>query len=81
MVFERNRKWEQQLRKSIQKDFGSVGVRKFSNVSLCYGPLYGATFEGGFKFTSVCIVIAIIAAVSAIVLFVLDKRLSKLVED
>lgn len=56
------------------------GIATFIS-SLCYGPLYGATFEGGFKFTSVCIVIAIIAAVSAIVLFVLDKRLSKLVED
>ena len=56
------------------------GIATFIS-ALCYGPLYGATFEGGFKFTSVCIVIAIIAAVSAIVLFVLDKRLSKLVED
>lgn len=56
------------------------GIATFIS-SLCYGPLYGATFEGGFKFTGVCIVIAIIAAVSAIILFVLDKRLSKLVED
>lgn len=56
------------------------GIATFIS-SLCYGPLFGATFEGGFKFTSVCIGIAIIAAVSAIVLFVLDKRLSRLVED
>lgn len=49
--------------------------------SLCYGPLYGLTFEGGFKFSSVCISIAIVAVVSAVILFLLDKKLSKLVED
>ena len=49
--------------------------------SLCYGPLYGVTFDGGFKFTSVCYVIAAIAIVSMIVLIILSKRLEKLVED
>lgn len=56
------------------------GIATFIS-SICYGPIYGATFEGGFAFKSVCIVIAIIAAVSTVVLFVLDKKLSRLVED
>lgn len=56
------------------------GIATFIS-SLLYGPIFGATFEGGFKFTSVCIAIAVVAFISAVVLFVLDKRLSKLVED
>ena len=56
------------------------GIATFIS-SLLYGPIFSATFEGGFKFTSVCIGIAIIAFISAVVLFVLDKRLSKLVEE
>lgn len=49
--------------------------------SFAYGPLYAATFEGGFAFKNVCIGVAVVAAISALVLFVLDKKLSKLVED
>ena len=56
------------------------GIATFIS-SLAYGPLFSATFEGGFKFSSVCIAIAVVAFISAVVLFVLDKRLSKLVED
>ena len=56
------------------------GIATFIS-SLCYGPIYGATFEGGFDFKVIRIAIAVIAAISAIVLFALDKKLSKLVED
>ncbi|HIW22254.1 MAG TPA: MFS transporter [Candidatus Dorea intestinavium] len=46
-----------------------------------YGYVYEFAFGGSFKFYSACIVIAIIAFVSALILFVLDKKLSGLVED
>lgn len=49
--------------------------------SLSYGPLYAATFESGLPFKNICIGIAIVAAIAAFVLFALDKKLSKLVED
>lgn len=49
--------------------------------SLTYGPLYAVTFEGGLGFRSVCIGVAVVAGISALLLFVLDKKLSKLVED
>lgn len=45
-----------------------------------YGNVYEFAFGGNFKFSSACIVIAIVAFVSALILFVLDKRLSGLVE-
>lgn len=49
--------------------------------SFAYGPLYGATFGGNFEFKHVCIGIAIVAAITALVLFALDKKLSSLVEE
>lgn len=49
--------------------------------SFSYGPIYAATFDGGMPFKSVCIGIAIVAAVIAVLLFALDKKLTSLVED
>ncbi|WP_300278080.1 peptide MFS transporter [Peptacetobacter sp.] len=56
------------------------GIATFIS-SLLYGPIFAKTFEGGFKFSHVCIGIAVIAFISAVVLFALDKKLSKLVEE
>lgn len=56
------------------------GVATFI-ASFSYGPLYAATFEGGFDFKHVCIGVAVVAAIAATLLFVLDKKLSSLVEE
>lgn len=49
--------------------------------SISYGPLFGLTFEGGFAFKNVCFGVAIVAGVVTAILFILDKRLTALVED
>ena len=45
-----------------------------------YGYVYEFAFGGNFKFYAACIGIAIVAFVSALILFILDKRLAALVE-
>lgn len=45
-----------------------------------YGNVYDFAFGGNFSFVAACIGVAVIAFASAIVLFVLDKRMSALVE-
>lgn len=56
------------------------GVAVFVSAKL-YGYAYGYLFAGKFKFTTACFIVAGIAFASAILLFLLDKRLSALVED
>lgn len=46
-----------------------------------YGYAYGFLFGGSLKFTHACFIVAAIAFVSAATLFLLDKRLSALVEE
>lgn len=80
----------------IWKDIkGYVGVYQVSNLGIMmsvwsigtfiaaklYGYVYGFLFGGNFKFTIACYIVAAIAFGAAVVLFVLDKRLSALVEE
>lgn len=46
-----------------------------------YGYLYNGLFGGSLKFTTGCIIIAVVAAVAVVLLVVLDKPLSALVEN
>lgn len=46
-----------------------------------YGSVYKFAFGGKFAFSSACIGVAVIAFASTIILFLMDKRLSSLVED
>lgn len=46
----------------------------------CYGDVYEFVFGGNFKFANGCIGVAVIALASAVILFILDKRLAALVE-
>lgn len=46
-----------------------------------YGYAYGFLFKGNFTFVQGCTIVAVIAFVVAILLFVLDKKLSALVKD
>lgn len=46
-----------------------------------YGYVYNFAFGGNFKFTNACIVVAVVALACTVVLFLLDKKLSSLVED
>ncbi len=46
-----------------------------------YGYVYGILFGGNIKFTTACYIVAAIAFILAVLLFILDKPLSSLVED
>lgn len=56
------------------------GIATFFAAKL-YGYAYDFLFGGTFKFTHACFIVAAIAFASAFILFVLDKRLSALVEE
>lgn len=45
-----------------------------------YGYVYNALFGGSVKFTTACIVVAVVAAIAVVLLVILDKPLSALVE-
>lgn len=45
-----------------------------------YGYVYGFLFGGNFEFKNACIGVAIVAFVSAVIMFILDKRLAALVD-